>query len=73
MKVFKSLPQWFAEFRLYRRDEKGKVERDHLMDATRYLEMELLNICRTEQPRKPEGVREFPFHRGPRFRGDWMS
>ena len=25
LKVFKSLQQWFSEFRLYRRDEKGKV------------------------------------------------
>ena len=44
LKVFKSMQQWFADFRLYRRDEKCKVvkERDHLIDATRYLEM--LNI-----------------------------
>jgi hypothetical protein len=64
LKVFKSMQQWFAEFRLYRRDEKGKVvkERDHLMDATRYLEMELLNIGRTEpKPKKPDlfGGRNF--------------
>ena len=40
LKVFKSLGQWFEEFRLYRRDEQGKVvkENDHLMDATRYLD-----------------------------------
>lgn len=40
LKVFKSLGEWFTEFRLYRRDERGKVvkENDHLMDATRYLE-----------------------------------
>ncbi len=39
LKVFKSLSNWKQEFRLYRRDEKGRVvkERDHLMDATRYL------------------------------------
>jgi len=41
LKVFKTLPNWLGEFRLYRRDEKGKVvkERDHLMDAMRYLVM----------------------------------
>jgi len=41
LKVFKSCRQWFEEFRLYRRDEKGKIvkTKDHLMDATRYAVM----------------------------------
>ena len=41
LKVFKSLVNWFAEFRLYRRDENGKIVKkdDHLMDDTRYLVM----------------------------------
>lgn len=39
LKVFTTLVNWLAEYRLYRRDEKGNVvkENDHLMDATRYL------------------------------------
>jgi hypothetical protein len=39
LKVFSSLQNWLAEFRLYRRDDKGQVVKkdDHLMDATRYL------------------------------------
>lgn len=39
LKVFKSLSNWLSEFRLYRRDEKGRIVKanDHLMDATRYL------------------------------------
>jgi len=39
LKVFRTLINWQAEYRLYRRDEAGKVikEFDHLMDATRYL------------------------------------
>lgn len=39
LKVFKNLEQWKAERRLYRRDTKGIVvkEKDHLMDAGRYL------------------------------------
>lgn len=39
LKVFKTLADWLAEFRLYRRDEKGRVvkENDHLMDCMRYL------------------------------------
>ena len=41
LKVFRSLVNWLAEFRLYRRDENGKIvkENDHLMDDTRYLVM----------------------------------
>lgn len=41
LKVFKSLVNWFSEFRLYRRDENGKIvkQKDHLMDDTRYLVM----------------------------------
>ncbi len=39
LKVFKSLANWREEFRLYRRDEQGRIvkEKDHLMDAMRYL------------------------------------
>lgn len=41
LKVFKALTNWRSEARLYRRDDKGKIvkERDHLMDASRYLIM----------------------------------
>jgi len=41
LKVFSSCVNLRAERRLYRRDDKGKVvkERDHLMDAERYLIM----------------------------------
>lgn len=39
LKVFRTLQNWMAEYRLYRRNEKGAVVKsaDHLMDATRYL------------------------------------
>jgi hypothetical protein len=38
LKVFKTCVPWFEEYRIYRRDEKGRVvkENDHLMDCTRY-------------------------------------
>lgn len=38
LRMFKTLGNYLAEYRLYRRDEKGKVvkEMDHLMDAKRY-------------------------------------
>lgn len=39
LKIFRTLMRTQAEYRLYRRDEKGRVvkEFDHLMDCTRYL------------------------------------
>lgn len=39
LKVFSTLRNWLSEYRVYRRDEKGKIikKNDHLMDATRYL------------------------------------
>jgi phage terminase large subunit-like protein len=49
MKVFKTLTPWFEEYRLYRRDENGKIVKvnDHLMDTTRYLENTGMEIART--------------------------
>ena len=43
IKVFSTCVKWLEEFRLYRRDEKGRIvkEMDHLMDATRYA----VNAC----------------------------
>ena len=39
LKVFRTMQNWLAEYRLYRRDENGKIVKkfDHLMDGTRYL------------------------------------
>lgn len=41
LKIFSSLKNLMAEFRVYRRDENGKIvkKHDHLMDAMRYLIM----------------------------------
>jgi hypothetical protein len=41
LKVFSTCANWLREFRIYRRDENGKVvkENDHAMDDTRYLVM----------------------------------
>jgi phage terminase large subunit-like protein len=48
LKVVKSLQSWRSEYRMYRRDEKGKIvkDKDHLMDATRYLVRSGLKIAR---------------------------
>lgn len=50
LKVFSTCQSWLAEFRLYRRDEKGHVVKtmDHLMDATRYLIVMLASIERVQ-------------------------
>jgi len=55
LKVFKNLQHWLGEYRIYRRDEDGKVlkENDHLMDCTRYL-ANRLEIAET----KPYGADE---------------
>jgi len=60
LKVFKSCQNWLGEFRLYRRDEKGRIvkEMDHLMDSCRYLQMELFNILSTK-PVQPEPKTEY--------------
>lgn len=50
LKVFSTLQNWRNEFRIYRRDEKGKIVKkdDHLMDATRYLVMSGLTYASVE-------------------------
>lgn len=56
LKVFKSCQNWIGEFRIYRRDERGRVvkQRDHLMDCTRYLISRLYEIVRTEPAKKDD-------------------
>ncbi len=50
LKVFKSCKDWLFEYRMYRRDENGKIVKtnDHLMDATRYLVVSGLAIAKTQ-------------------------
>lgn len=50
LKVFRTLNNWLSEFRIYRREDNGKVlkENDHLMDATRYLIMTGMRVARIE-------------------------
>lgn len=61
IKVFKSLSNWLFEFRLYRRDEKGRIVKvnDHLMDATRYLIVSGLDHAKVKPAKKtePNGTR----------------
>ena len=62
LKVFANLHNWLGEFRIYRRDEKGKIvkENDHLMDATRYLIMTGIEIADLE----PHGYDDFDHDTG---------
>ncbi len=52
LKVFRNLSEWLSEFRLYRRDDKGRVvkENDHLMDCMRYLVMSGVERMKVEPP-----------------------
>jgi hypothetical protein len=52
LKVFSTLANWLAEYRIYRRDEKGHVvkENDHALDATRYLVMSGLDRAEFRPP-----------------------
>ncbi len=56
LKVFKSLSNWRSEFRLYRRDEKGRIVKanDHLMDATRYLVRSGITRAKVKPVKKTE-------------------
>jgi Terminase RNaseH-like domain len=58
LKIFRSCQNLLAEYRLYRRDEKGRIvkERDHALDALRYMHSQFLTICAT-QPKKPKEER----------------
>lgn len=50
LKVFTTCRNWISEFRIYRRDEHGKVvkERDDIMDASRYLVMTGMRVATIE-------------------------
>lgn len=71
LKVFRSMGNWIAEFRLYRRNDKGQIvkEKDHLMDATRYLIMSGLEHAKT----KPAPKRQHKSGNGAGIPGGWMS
>jgi phage terminase large subunit-like protein len=50
-KVFSNQASWLQEFRLYRRDESGRIvkKHDHLMDATRYALVSGLLLAKTKK------------------------
>lgn len=74
LKVFRSCQNWLAEARLYRRDEKGRIvkEHDHLMDATRYFIMSGLSRVR-HKPAEKEAMDRFGDFPGGGNGGNWMG
>jgi len=52
LKLFRGLQNFFAEYRIYRRNEKGDIvkENDHLMDCLRYLCMSGIDVATTAPP-----------------------
>lgn len=54
LKVFSTCTKLLEEYRLYRRDEKGKIvkQNDHVMDALRYLIRTGLSVATTKQATK---------------------
>lgn len=58
LRVFKTLQAWLAEYRIYRRDDKGRIVKanDHAMDASRYLVVSGLDLAITEPVKqRPRG------------------
>lgn len=71
LKVFKSMTNWLAEFRLYRRNEKGQIVKkdDHLMDATRYLIRSGMSRSKVKPVKKEKHVSTY----NPGASSGWMS
>ena len=71
LKVFRSLVNWLMEFRVYHRDENGKIvgEMDHLMAATRYFVLSGRDRMITK-PQPPKEVIEYRYPS--QERANWM-
>lgn len=50
MKIFSTCQNWFYEYRMYRRNDKGQIvaTHNHLMDTTRYSSLNGINIMSVE-------------------------
>ena len=58
IRVFSTLQHFFGEYRLYRRDEHGKIvkKNDHVMDCMRYLRMSGRGVAIVKPPVLPTGM-----------------
>jgi phage terminase large subunit-like protein len=73
LKVFASCANFWKEYRLYRRDEKGQVvkQSDHLMDALRYLMVSGRDRMKTKPVKKPDIGSGYRPPGG--FEGSWLA
>jgi len=58
LKIFNTLTNFREEFRLYRRDDKGKIvkERDHLQDALKYAWVSGRDVMIPEPIANPQAI-----------------
>lgn len=70
-KVFRSCQNWLSEYRLYRRDEKGRVVKgnDHAMDESRYFIMSGLSRAKV----KPSEKKRASYQSDGGQAGGWMG
>ena len=66
LKVFQSCQNWLFEYRLYRRDEKGRIikQNDHAMDETRYFVVSGMDRMQTKPADKKPEVQNFSTTQG---------
>jgi hypothetical protein len=71
LKIFSSCTKLLGEYRLYRRDQNGKIvdSPDHALDALRYLCMSGLDRAITEPKALPNGKRWFDVRTAPVWAG----
>ena len=71
LKLFSICQDWLSEYRLYARDDKGKISKknDHLLDATRYAIMSGLAYAK----QKPlEKRNDYTFFAEPKTNSPWI-
>ena len=70
-KIFSSCQNTLAEYRLYRRDERGQIVKafDHLMDAMRYNVMSGLERAKVEPKSRADGMPWFHYAPPPVWSG----
>jgi hypothetical protein len=75
LKVFESCHAWFEEYRVYARNDDGKVvkDNDHLMDATRYFMLALIGNANWLMATPVEGERVTRYVTQGQAGQEWMQ
>lgn len=60
LKIFSNMQNWFYEYRMYRRNDRGEVVKNnnHLMDVTRYIVLNFRNIMSVFKEESEYGSRQ---------------